>query len=63
MKRKAASDEHVALISNNEDNGPKKLRAAKGKVKMSQNEKNWPDYFQSVSASMTSIQECASHLM
>ena len=63
MKRKANAPDHDApniatMPSNNEDKVPKKPRAAaKGKAKVSHNEQDWPEYFQSVSRGLTSIQD------
>jgi hypothetical protein len=64
MKRKADTSEHGAPdVSNSEDNAPKKPRAAaKGKAKASPNEQDWPEYFQSVSASMVPL-SCSWHLI
>jgi hypothetical protein len=61
MKRKAdTSQRDVSNIgttsSSNEDKGVKKPRATtKAKAKALQGEQDWPEYFQSVSASMQSF--------
>jgi len=58
MKRKAdTSQRDVSNIgTSNEDKGVKKPRATtKAKAKALQGEQDWPEYFQSVSASMESF--------
>jgi hypothetical protein len=60
MKRKADASQrdvsNIGTISSNEDKAIKKPRATtKAKAKALQGEQDWPEYFQSVSASMESF--------
>ena len=67
MKRKAdstsgldidASESDSGTICNNEEKAVKKPRATtKGKAKASQNEQDWPEYFQTVSESTISFRD------
>jgi hypothetical protein len=58
MKRKAESESDVpnigTIFNSAEDKPPKK---PKGKAKASQNEQDWPEYFQTVSESTISFRD------